>query len=65
MFKTLLKSPHLLLILIANFALVGCGDQSQNSAEQAADQTQEAAEETANQAEEAATEETEENTTQN
>ena len=56
MLKALLKSPFLILSLIV-FALAGCSDQSQNSAEQTAD-------ETVDQIEEAVTEETGEITTQ-
>ena len=58
MFNALLKSPFLLLIVVANFALVGCGDQSQSSAEQAADQVEETAEQAADQVEEAVEETT-------
>lgn len=56
MFKTFWKSPLLLLSLIM-FALAGCSDQSQPSAEQTVD-------EAADQVEEAVTEEVEETTTQ-
>jgi len=58
MFKTLLKSPFLLLVIIANFVLVGCGDQPQSSGEQAVDQAEETAEQATDQVEEAVEETT-------